>query len=261
MNNPIAVITGAPVVSSLLSFFSAYQTAYQEAVALVGLQTLGPPTWTQVDIPDTQPKNFVIMYLPAQVSTSLLDVGATGVPAQVGPVPSIASPLYLDVTLASSPNAVPQRVAYTAIARQTIDQTAVGFHVNEFGLAPGRLEIDAVIVYRGVEYAQVDTFFQFLRQVKTVNPLRQVTPPGEVLFFDMYLQRRLSITIETIMIEEVAGSNNQAHLTMSASILRDWSDPTAANVSQSGFPPSAANLEQAAGLLGGALNFLGVSLP
>lgn len=246
--------------SPLLSFFSAYQTAYQQAVGLVSLQTLGLPTWMQSpDVPDILPKNFVIVYLPPQIPTSLPTGG--GVPSQAGIVPSPQGPLILDVTLASSPNAVPQRVSYTEVARQTIEQTAVGYHVNEFGLGPGRLEIDAVIVYQGLEYAHVQAFFAFLRDVKTVNPLLQVTPPGEVLFLDIYLQRQLSITIETVMIEEVAGSNNQAHLVMGASILRDFSAPYAQNISQSGLPPSVANLAAAAGALGGILNFMGVSLP
>lgn len=244
--------------SPLVSFFSAYQTAYQQAASIVSLETLGLPTWLQApNIPDIAEKQFIIQYIPAP----LLSVG--NVPTSVGIVSplGISGALLFDVTLATAPNGVPQRVAYTNVARQTIEQSAAGFHVNEFGLAPGRLDIDAIIVYQGMEYAQVDSFFSFLRQVKVNNPLAQIDPPGKVMFTDTYLQRSLSITIETIMIEQVAGSNNQAHLVLGASILHDYSAPSLANVTQSGLPPSAANIEAAAGLLGGALSFLGVSLP
>jgi hypothetical protein len=253
----IDLLNEAPV----LSFFSSYQTAYQQAAGLVSLQTLGLPTWMQApNVPDTYPKSFIMSYQPSQAPTQQVPSGS-GTPPQLGGVPSPTGPLIFDVALGYQPNAIPQRVAYTEIARQSIEQTAVGFHVNEFGLAPGRLDIDAVIIYQGMEYAQVDSFFSFLRQIKSNNPLGNVTPPGSVLWIDVYLQRQLSITLESVMIEEVAGENNKAHLVMGASILRDFSAPTGGSITDSGFPNATANIEAAAGLLGAVTQFLGVSIP
>jgi hypothetical protein len=142
---------------------------------------------------------------------------------QGSPTPSSSATLVFDVA-GNGIDGYPQRIDYTTTARQAIHNTAVGFYVDEFNEAPGQLDLDIAVLYRGVEAQQVQAFFNLINQSKLTNPLAN-EPPYRLRYFDSHLQRKLIITQENVRCSLDADQPNRARLSISASILYDYSSP------------------------------------
>jgi hypothetical protein len=124
-----------------------------------------------------------------------------------------------------------QTATITEMARQSIHNTAVGFYVDEFNMAPGQLSIDVDVLYGSVPGQQVQKFFDMLNQAKLTSPLSNENPTS-LRYFDSYLQRQFVITQDSVRCSLDAERQGRARLSIAATILYDYSSP--ANTSTTG---------------------------
>jgi hypothetical protein len=150
-------------------------------------------------------------------ATSGVAVGGSGLP----PVSS----LTFDVAVSPSINGFAQRINYERRARQSIQQSLAGYHVNEFGLAPGSLDIEAIVIWSPTPSAQVQQFFDQLGTAKMSAPNSGDTP-FTLRFHDSYLGRSYVITQDGVSLTQDADNPNRGVLRIQATILYDYSSGT-----------------------------------
>lgn len=125
-------------------------------------------------------------------------------------------------------NGYAQTVNITASARQSVHQTAAGFYLDEFNLGVGQLAVEADVLFgAGSPADQVQTFFDLLYKAKVTEPISS-EPALRLKFFDSYLARSLVITQDNVRLSLDAERPNRARLSIAATILYDYSTPTAA---------------------------------
>jgi hypothetical protein len=160
-------------------------------------------------------------------------------------VAQVVAQLTFDVSRNS--NGYAQTVEITESARQSVHNTAGGFYVDEFGYSPGSLNVSVWVLYNTVPGQQVQVFFDLLSKAKLTQPLSNEIPL-RLRFHDSYLQRSLIITQDSVRLQADVEAPNRARLSIAATILYDYSDPSAPP--QSALTPGQAAATQVAnGLL------------
>lgn len=175
---------------------------------------------------------------------------ATSVPANPIKTGAIAAVTF-DVTQ-NPDGGWAQRLEYGAISRQSEQNTALGFHVNEWGVGIAPLSVDAIVSLGGNPPGAVQKFFDLLYLAKRTRPLSDEYP--KILrYTDVYLGRSFIITQRTVRLTESAEEPHIARLRIEAGIIRDYANSwgyvnnaPGANALSGG--PSATNADQA-GLL------------
>lgn len=138
-----------------------------------------------------------------------------------------------------------QRISYGAASRQSETNTALGFHVNEFGVAIAPLLVDAIVSLAGNPPGAAQKFFDLLYLAKRTRPLSDEFPKL-LRYTDVYLGRSFIITQRSITLTEAADEPNIARLRIEAGIIRDYSNSwgyasaTPAPASLSGVPGQVA---------------------
>jgi hypothetical protein len=193
----------------------------------------------------------------AQVSfrTITLELRTAGSSNSTSGSPGTPNSLYTasTITLGVSPRSVSgfaQKIDITSTARQNVHQTVVGNYVDEWGIAPGQLEVDCIVTYLGTPGAQIQAFFDLLEKAKRTSPLDDALP-SVLRFHDAVLQRSLIITQDSVRFSEDVAAPNQAHLTISATILHDYGtaqDPATQTAAPAPVPPGTMNNAMGSGL-------------
>jgi hypothetical protein len=165
--------------------------------------------------------------LPAGAS----DPDATG---SLGPGPNNVAYLAFDVSLAGG-DGFAQTLTYRHMARQSIHQTAKGFYVDEFNIAPGKLTINAMVIFQGDASTQVQAFMDVLYKAKMTTPMSP-SVPTTLLFHDVSLGRSLAITQTAIEISVSADEPSVGRVIIEADILLDYSQPQINAVPPTGTP-------------------------
>lgn len=147
-------------------------------------------------------------------TTVVQATGTAGAPQQ-----QTLAAVILDVV----PNAMgwPQRISVQMSARQSYQQTALGFHNLEWGIAIGKLDVNC-LVYLGQSPSEaVKPFFDLLYRAKTTRPLAGEFPKT-LRYTDSYLGKTFIISQDSVGLSESAEMQNMANLSISASILLDY---------------------------------------
>jgi hypothetical protein len=196
----------------------------------------GPRTITLELLQAAPPTNSNSVTTPVQTPNAdglrtLGEVTAT-------PAPITVALLTFDV--GRNADGYAQVVEITESARQSVHNTAGGYYVDEFGLAPGNLTVDVWVLYGQVPGQQVQNFFDVLKKAKLTQPLSNEIPL-RLRFHDTFLERSLVITQDNIRLRTDVEAPNRARLTISATILYDYSAPQGTTQ-----PASALNQGQSA---------------
>jgi len=132
------------------------------------------------------------------------------------------STITFDVFNGPVTNAFAQRINYEQRARQSLQQSLAGYHLNEFGLAPGSLDIESIVVWSTAAAAQVQLFFDQLANAKMSAP-NSSDSPFTLKFFDSYLGRAYTITQDGVRLSQDVENPNRGILSIQATILFDYS--------------------------------------
>lgn len=223
--------------SATISFFSQYaqaqatatQQAQQGASGGGATQAFQPVSGGSVNA-----HTITLTYTPSQgQSSGAVPVGTAAATSSLPVIASVqSSPTWsinFDIVYAPNVDGFVQQLSYAQQARQSIGQTFVGFHVNEFGMAASPLTVDAIIIFNATPYTQVQKFFKFLQVQKATSPLYTNAVGGILRYFDNYLGRSFVITLESVELGEQVTLQNMAALSLRASILKDYSNPVPAS--------------------------------
>jgi hypothetical protein len=129
------------------------------------------------------------------------------------------SALTFDVS--SGADGFAQRVGITQNARQSVHETGVGFYVDEFATSVGQLEVDVIVAYNTQPDAQIQHFFDLLQTAKVRDPLSSDLP-FRLRYHDTFLGTSLIVTQDSIRLELNVERPNMGRLTISATILSDY---------------------------------------
>lgn len=188
----------------------------------------------------------------ARRQASATVTASSGAPSQIAAAVADVASVIFDV--APSPGRTVgfmQRVSYKRSARQSIQHTLSGFHVNEYNESPGRLDLEADVVWTTTPNNDVRNFFNLLKSAKRSNPLSTGTP-AVVRFFDTFLGLSLTISQEDISLEQSAERQNMGRLRISAAVLYDadfGGSPQFASIPSVGQAVEAAALSALTNLL------------
>jgi hypothetical protein len=134
--------------------------------------------------------------------------------------PSINATLVFDVVMGF--NGFAQNISYTFSPRQTTHQTAGGFYVDEFGLAPGSLAIDVLVATTNDLQSQLSQFTAILETAKKANPLSPSF--AQVLrYVNAFDGRAFLLTQTRLDVRMQNDRPNQLLISLSADILTDYS--------------------------------------
>ena len=169
------------------------------------------------------------------------------------------STLTFDVALQSS-DGFAQRVAYQFTSRETTRHTGSGFYNEQYGIGPGRFELDAEVIFQGTSAAQqVNTFIGFLANAKAKSPLLAATAPVTILLHDTYFGQSFKISQTALSFEQNTEMLTRARVQMSGVIFGVTAPATTPTPTPfSSAPPTVADLTQA--LEGGPSNAGGTAL-
>ena len=186
------------------------------------------------------------LYQSSPTSSASLPAGVSGqTQAQ-----SAVSTVTFDVYISPSVNGFAQRITYEKRARQSIQQSLAGFNVVEFGMAPGSVEIECMVIWSTTPGAQVQQFFDQLEVAKMSAP-NSSDSPYKLKFVDSFLQRSFLITQEGVSLTQDADNPNRGMLRINATILVDYSSPI-----KFAAPQPDPTLQQAQAQASGALTAL-----
>jgi hypothetical protein len=233
------LIINTELNDAVIGFFNQSQAARNAARALTS-SAFGPALsgFVQTVLP-TQNRSFqLVLTGPIPAPTVAAPSTATGVAQAVNPgsgssrgaAPVLATVVF-DVATGRNTAGFMQRISYVQRARQSVQHTLGGFHYNEYGIAPGRLEIDAAVVWSPSPSSDYNNFFQLIKLGKSANPLTG-TAPCQLRFTDTYLGITLIISQEDCSLDQDAERPNQGRLRINAAVLYDYS---------SGVPPTSSD--------------------
>jgi hypothetical protein len=214
--------------------FSIY-TQRQDQILGASLERAQLKTIATVQSVSTQPKGTSITLIlertdqnPPTVPAKISSPGTAGKPTSQqsqGAQKSIIAKITLDV--APSSDGFAQSVGYVRTARQSEHQTAGGFTIDEWGMAPGDIKIAAKVVFTRDTFTQIKTFKDQLDQAKAVSPLANLSPDSAKLlrYHNSIDGQSYIITQTSLTIDEVAGEPNQALVAIIGRVLYDYSRP------------------------------------
>jgi len=219
----------------LLDYFTEYQASALQAKQLASAKAVGA-AYPRVTAPlqaATSPRTITLTFdTPQPIAGANAPIlsggGSTGGMSTITTVSNTPNGgrniLTFDID-GNKADGFPQTLQYSMSARQSIKPTAVGFHVEEFGFSPGRVNIDAIVIFRGTAPFQIQRFFEFFKRQKMTQTLDPSQPGAIVRLFDSYLSRSYIITQESLQFTESATQQNVGRLVIAASILQDYSNP------------------------------------
>lgn len=178
--------------------------------------------------------------------TITLVLNATATPAQpaIARPTSPGSPGNPPTALAQSPQTQPtaivtfdispsggvgfvQSISDRTEAHQSVHQTASGFYIDQFGMKPGELNIEAVVAFTSDVATQVQVFKDLLYKAKllaTANTV-YINPPPRLLYTNSVDGRTLLLSQTELEVKQSAERPNMATVSIRATILTDYATP------------------------------------
>ena len=160
---------------------------------------------------------------PPPATVSPVSAGGPGTPPTSQAQPSSTTQvafIRMDVSPAGG-NGYAQSIHYTMRTRQSNHQTPSGFYVDEFGFAPGTLVVEAIIAASDGVITNLANFRNLLIQAKLTNPL-QPQPAATLIYVNSIDGTRMLLTQTELDFSQDASAPNQARVTITSDVLRDY---------------------------------------
>jgi hypothetical protein len=166
----------------------------------------------------------------------------------------------LSFAIAPPSNGFAQTIDVGMNARQSVHQTAAGYYVDEYNEGTGTLNIDVEVLYRtNAPGDEIQNFFSMLHQAKLTEPLASGSP-FRLRYHDAYLGQSFIITQDSVRLRIDAERPGRARLTIAATILLDYSQPSASTQPGSSSATAAATAASSLAGLGTFSSFTGQSV-
>lgn len=160
-------------------------------------------------------------------------VAKTTDPAATPPAPQ-RSTLTMDVSIYSS-DAIAESLSESMTARQVTHNTAAGFYVDEWGFAPGSIQIGARVIFRTQPDQQIQSVRSWFQQTKRLTPFIPGAP-GIVRFHDSFSGISLQLNLVSLTLTRVADDPVRGQLTITAEVLADLTNLPSTTATQSVAP-------------------------
>jgi hypothetical protein len=149
--------------------------------------------------------------------------------------------------LAASGSGMAQSVEYTFKPRQAVRQSMAGFQVENFGMAPGRISMDGIMVL-STRNTTMDpnVFTKLLYQSKTTDPTfssvgtSDPNIPPDLFFFDGNNNWLFKITEENLQLSRISDAPRLLRVRVESTILFDYQQPRPNSVQIAGVSVPAA---------------------
>jgi hypothetical protein len=176
---------------------------------------------------------------PSTALVTPVSYGGPGTPPisqTPGPVTNQVAFIRMDVS-PDGGNGYAQSVRYTVRARQSIHQTPSGFIVDEFGFAPGSLTVEAIISAADGVLSNLALFRNLLVQAKLASPLSP-NPASTLTYINSIDGTKMLLTQTQLDFSQDATMPNQARVTITADVLRDFGSQSSASPAPSTQTPA-----------------------